>query len=496
MTYLTLQRRRTLAFIMHAQSLPILASILFSSMPVIADNYYGIGDSLDRLSGERMASCLAMEDIDLHERYVNETETSFFLASTRTELAEKLGIKINAEVSANYGLFSSRLTSATDVLKTSKFSETALVGVYRFRYKFKEYQTSYDRLNLSDAMKSLLQDDSKAFRLSCGDGYTNSMVFGSELYIVFNLRHKQNHNLNQVHTRNAVEAAFGSFLKTSVETAVEKERKKLLDNLEISIDCVAVGLPMESCVLPNGAISDKAELKTITDFISRANEQLLKVDSDDYVGISFNYQAYNPPSDMKDTPYYKVFFDMKDYENKVLSLINAEQKLEKHCAQKENYQPCEDARLNLGKQITDCAQQPRWASCKVDFGFLEGLPEIEVYHPGKVTIVADRKDGYIPHNARKIVLDFNNTFKFPGEKGFLEYDRLYSLEEFNFPVNVATAYFSELKPGYRLCVYTDYSQRDFWQIGSFDNNWYNFTWINDDADYFRLVKKGEYAAGC
>jgi len=492
MTYLALQRACTVK----AQSLSILGLMLFSSMPAIANNFYGVGDSLDRLSGERMASCLAMDDVDLRERYVNETETSFFLASTRTELAEKLGIKINAEVSANYGSFSSRLTSATDVLKTSKFSETALVGVYRFRYKFKEYQTSFDRLELSSVTKTLLQDDNKAFRLSCGDGYTNSMIFGSELYIVFNLRHKQNHNLNQVHTKNAVEAAFGSFFKTSVETSVEKERQKLLNNLEISVDCVAVGLPMESCVLPNGSIQDKAELATITDFISRANEQLLKVEDGDYVDIAFEFQAYDPPSDITDVPYNKVFFDITDYENKVLSLINAEQKVEKHCAQKGSYQPCENARRELGRQISDCAQQPRWASCKVNLGFLESLPEIEVYNPGKVTMVADRKDGYIPQNTRKIVLDFNNTYKFPGEKGFLEYDRLYSLADFNFPYNIATAYFSELKPGYRLCVYTDYSQRDFWEIGSFDNRWHNFTWMNDDADYFRLVKVGEYASGC
>ena len=490
MTYLALQR----ACAVKTRSLSILGSILFSSIPALADNFHGVGDSLDRLSGERMASCLAMEDVDLRERYVNETETSFFLASTRTELAEKLGIKINAEVSANYGLFSSKLTSATDVLKTSKFSETALVGVYRFRYKFKEYRTSFDRLKLLGAMKTLLQDDNRSFRLSCGDGYTNSMIFGSELYIVFNLRHKQNHNLNQVHTKNALEAAFGSFLKTSVETSVEKERQKLLNNLEISIDCVAVGLPMESCVLPNGSIQNNAELATITDFISRANEQLLKVDNDDYVDIAFEFQAYDPPSDMTNLPYHQVFFDMTDYEDKVLSLINAEQKVEKHCAQKESYQPCEDARRKLRMQITDCAQQPRWASCRVDFGFLKHLPAIEMYTPGRVTLVENRENGRI--SGRQITLDFNNKNKYPGEDGFIEFDTLYSLPAFGMRYNIATGYFSELADGYILCVYTDYDQYDFWQIGSHDGRWHNFTWMNDDADYFRLVKRGQYAAGC
>lgn len=441
MTNLILKLGRGLCFLLYSPYTMVVSFNLFYSMTVFADNFYSVGDSLDRLSAEKMASCLAMEDVALYERYVNETETKFFVASTRTELAEKLGVKVNAQVSANYGLFSSKVTSATEVLKTSKFSETALVGVYRFRYSFKEYQTSFDRLELSDSMKDLLQKDKRDFRLKCGDGYLDSIVFGSELYVIFNLRHKQNHNLNKLYTRNAVEAAFGSFVSTSVETEVEKKRDELIKNLEISIDCVAVGLPKESCVLPNESIKESANLEAMTNFISSANEQVLKATANDYVGISYSFQEYDPPPTLANNSYNEVFLDISAYEAAVLELIRAEQKVEKHCSQKDSYQPCSQAKRELKIQIADCARQPRWVSCNVDLGFLERLPRIEIYNPGKVTIVADREDGIIPHNTRKIVLDFNNEHKYPGERGFLEYDTLYALPDFGMPYNVATGYF-------------------------------------------------------
>lgn len=459
-----------------------------------------LGGAFDTLSGSVQRSCLDMGNVLSTESMLNETNTEFFLAHSRLELAKELGVEINAEVSTSFGAFSSSLSSLTKVLNSADFSENSLVVIYRFRYKYAERFLKYDRLSISPDNTDLLLSDARKFRYQCGDGYIDSVNVGAELYLVFNLRHKNNHDLNKLHTRNAVKAAFGSFFKTSIDSKVDKKEERILNSLDISIDCVAVGLPKESCVVPIGNVTNQVDVGAIAEYLKLSNAELLKASIEDYVPISFSFQPYYPPNNRVDASYYDTFFDISPYRELLNQLMKAEQKVDRHCDQWVDNEYCEQARVKLHELIQSCAEQARWSDCStsdnLDLSFLDLLPALEYYRPGKVTLVSDRKNNKIPSNTRKILLDFNNENKFPGEKGFLEYDTLYLLSDFNFPINKATAYYSELSSDYRLCIYSDFSLKHFWSIGAFDGRWYNFTWMNDDADYFRLVKDGEYASGC
>ncbi len=457
---------------------------------------FRLGDGYDNLSGERRRTCLDTETPGkaiLRGRNLNSMTSDFQVVQSKEDLAKKLNVVVNAEVSGSYGVYSGSASTKNDITKNTSFNERSIVGIMSMVYSAQTMSVDLDEDPLSPTAAALLASDTKRFRQRCGDSYTKSVTTGAALYLVVNMVAKESDTLNKLVSNSSVSASMSTVFSAKVSTDVTKEQTDKLSKFNISVKCYSVGISVDACAQSMTSI-DPTDVSTFLSFIATTRSQFAAsasgTDRKLLVAIDEHFDNYPKPIAAADKKLSEVFFDVTPQRAIIKDLLSKDNEINYLC-NVELYNNCDEVRNDLAKQMEFCARQELWPDCDpslVDLNKMKANASKGTI--GKVVMWEDYLRGRPgKHN---IVIDFdksNSTIKF-------QENTIYNFSDFGFD-NVASGFQSSLAQGYQMRVFEDADgEGKCYMVGSYDTRIFSFGNFNDKASSFRLEKVGAYPSNC
>jgi len=458
-------------------------------MPIDYGNLYWLGDGYDALSGQRRVSCLDSEQIQYRAYPVHQSYDTLDIVYSVEELASKLNVEFNAEVSGTYENVTATPAAKTNILKETEISSAAIVAVAEFRY-VKDHVAVYGaRPSLAPARAASLATDPLEFRGQCGDKFTRSLKRGAALVLVFKaVQIKQlYHDASQV--QEAIKIGMNQLFGVSTSLTVTVDQRLILNSFRISARCYSEGASAHPCAdnqlnIAGVTLGDAAVLERIA-----AAKKALAADVEAGSALAVldeEFERYAVPAAQRLKLPDDVYFNYAEHLKMIQGWLKVEDQLNSICAAVPGVaDACDEARVSLGEDIANCADQNLWprAACRaptaLDFANVRRLGDA-----GLVDLFADGGA-----RGQSVHLDFSHLF---GRQSVLRPYVLYSLhtERDAGLADRLSSVRQQLKNGWRLVFYEhpDGSGRSI-TLSEGTASYVDAAWFNDKASSFRLLRE-------
>jgi hypothetical protein len=319
------------------------------------------GDGYDLLAGQRKSSCLNPAKVEIRSYPLNRATDSLFVAYTRTDLAKKLHLEVNAGVSALVKSVTGGASVKTTIAHETSMTSQDITAVAEYRY-LKDEIVVYDSVpNLAEDKLSLLKQDKVTFRNRCGDKFTRSIKTGASLYLVFKAEKIAEVNASQTDVEAALKIGFGAIFNINSGTQLTREQKSIIDSFRISTRCYSEGVSAHPCadnMLNTTALT--LEDNTILARI-KAAKAALATEIDQGTSLTTVHEEMEPypiPDELSSKGYYEVFYDYRDHLNKLQQWLSLEDQVTAICSMENSASDeCSRAKSTIAGEIENCAYQ-------------------------------------------------------------------------------------------------------------------------------------------
>lgn len=436
----------------------------FSSLAAIsADGDYSkykIADGYDALAGISRASCLDKDKTTIRTYQINQGTDTLYLVSSKSEMAEKLGVNTNLELSGTKGDLNGSLTSKLAILSESQVTSGSYTAIAEYKYIKDEISVYNSVPEMNPEMVTLLQKSGPlAFRQMCGDKFYKSLKTGASLYLVFKAEKITENNHRQVDVENSLNVALGSIFGLKGSAQVNYDQKKILQNFRISSKCYSEGTSAHPCadnMLNSPAIDLDETNKAIVDAIKSAKMALANdIDSkNNIVVVSENLADYDVPALLASKRHNEVFYDYKPNLNTLQAWLKMQERVQNICAKAPNsFDLCEQTNKFIAKQMELCALQRFFdgKSCRLPTQS-DVAPVMGMNDAGTVTFFEHGKA-----QGRSVTLMFDDIYGIKGDDTRLLANTIYNIRDDRFGVGMEDilSNFNSmgLKKGWQVAVF-------------------------------------------
>ncbi len=423
-----------------------------SERPKDASNW--IGDGYDMLSGQRRASCLDMSQTVIRTYPLNRAVDTLYLVGSRSELANKLQLEVNAETSGTYKTFTGNASIKTAIVRETAVNENSITAVAEYRYLKDEIAVYNSVPLLADDKLALLQQDNVLFRRECGDKLTRVIRTGASLYLIFKAEKVEQTTHSQTQVESAMKLGFGSIIGFNPSSKLNDEQKQIVSKFKISCKCYSEGTSAHPCadnMLNATGLSLDERDNTILERIKSAKMALANdIDNGrNIVTVDEELEPYEIPSVFGNKGLFEVFFDYRGTLDKIQQWLKVEDQVTALCSSVDFLdEACERATRTIGEALENCAVQRNLVagSCRAP-GAGEFDEILGANSAGELLLCEDGSC-----RGRKLTLRFDNLYT---GYGSLYPDVLYNLhhDPFRFS-DIASCYQAgNLRPGWKVVLY-------------------------------------------
>ena len=437
----------------------------FSSLASVSSesgdyNKFKIADGYDALAGIARASCLDRDKTIIRSYQVNQGTDNLYLVSSKSEMADRLGISSNLEISGGKGDLTGSLSSKISIINETQVTSGTYTAIAEYKYIKDEISVYNSVPEMNPDMVALLQKSGPlAFRQMCGDRYYKSIKTGASLYLVFKAEKISETDNKQVDVENSLKIALGSIFGVNGSAQVNTTQKRILQNFRISSTCYSEGTSAHPCadnMLNSPAVDLDETNKSIVDAIKSAKMALANdIDSkNNIVVVSENIIDYDVPALLAGKTYSEVFYDYKPNLVTLRTWLKKQEKVQNICGKAPNSADiCEETNKVITKQMELCALQRNFAAkaCRMpaaaDLGAAMAL--------GQAGSVALFEDGGA--RGRSVQLNFDDIYGISGDDTKLLVNTMYNLNDDRFGQKMEDVLSSfqagNLKNGWQLTVF-------------------------------------------
>jgi hypothetical protein len=312
------------------------SSMSGSSLPE-ATARYNAGDGYDLLTGEIKGSCLnEFQPNEFQADPYNAVIDTTDVVTSREDLARKLGMEANAEMSA---IASSvpKVSLKASILRDAKFSKKNITLLWRFEHSSQQVYSPTAEVRFKPEVERWLRQKEKIrFRENCGDRYIDSVTLGASLYLVFSVEAVSHDSIDVNKMSSEIEGSFKGLFSAKKGTSIDSEKKKTLENLRISTSCRSSGLSATPCSINDLSVIG---MELTDETIARLNSAISKARDTvreevnagkNRVEISRTYRPYPVPSELGD--HSTAFFGVAPYYERLQSWLKIEGEKNEICA--------------------------------------------------------------------------------------------------------------------------------------------------------------------
>ena len=427
---------------------------LLSERPKDGSGSNWIGDGYDNLSGQRRSTCLDMNKTVVRTYPLNRAVDTLYLVGSRSELAKKLQLEVNAEASGVFKTVTGNASVKTTIVRETNISSNSITAIAEYRY-LKDELMIYDSIPIMAADKiALLEQDKAAFRRECGDKFTRVIRTGASLFLIFKAEKTEQTTSSQTQVENAIKLGFGSLIGANVSSKLSNEQKQIVSKFQISCKCYSEGTSAHPCadnMLNTTGLSLDGADNSILDRIKSAKMALANdIDNGrNIVTVAEELEQYEIPAVFGNKGLFEVFFDYRSFLEKIQSWLKAEDPVSSLCSAV-NFlgEECTQAANTISTNIENCAIQRNLlaGSCRSPAPD-EFANILSVNNAGEVVLCE-----HGGCNGRKLTLRFDNLYT---GYGAIYPNVLYDLRSAPFGFNdmVSCYHAGGLKPGWKLTLF-------------------------------------------
>ncbi len=320
-----------------------------------------LGDGYDVLKGARRGSCLELESMRYRSYPINQVSDTMEVAFSKEELAQKLNIPMNAEVSGTYqGVTFSPLLKA-NILRDTSVTSNALVAFASFVYL-------KDRISIYNSVPSLdpvplaqLGEGKKEFREHCGDKFTRSIRTGAALFLIVRAEQMEESNHSSHDIQEAFKVGLGQLFGITQSVQLTTDQKSILSHFRLSTSCYSHGVSAHPCADNQLNFSGF----TVTDAsvfarVGAAKKALADAAMDTKVPavLEEDLESYPVPPEYRASGSNQVFFDYKPYLAKIRDWMRLEERVLAICHsvfRDLSSDACIAANDSIGVELAACA---------------------------------------------------------------------------------------------------------------------------------------------
>jgi hypothetical protein len=437
----------------------------FSSLAAISGesgdyNKYKIADGYDALAGIARASCLDKEKTIIRSYQVNQGTDTLYLVSSKSEMADRLGISTNLEISGGRGDLTGSLSSKISIINETQVTAGSYTAIAEYKYIKDEISVYNSVPEMNPDMVTLLQKSGPlAFRQMCGDKYYKSIKTGASLYLVFKAEKISETENKQVDVENSLKIALGSIFGVNGSAQVNSSHKQVLQNFRISSTCYSEGTSAHPCadnMLNSPAVDLDETNKAIVDAIKSAKMALANdIDSkNNIVVVSENIIDYDVPALLEGKTYSDVFYDYRPNLVTIRSWLKQQEKVQNICKKAPNSaNTCEETNKVIMKQMDLCALQRNFAAkaCRMPAaGDIQ--PAMALGQAGSLMLYEDGGA-----QGRSVLLNFDDIYGISGDDTKLLVNTMYNIRDDRFGQRMEDVLSSftagNLKKGWQLTLF-------------------------------------------
>ena len=361
---------------------------------------YNAGDGYDLLTGEIKGACLTdfnpgAFQADPYNSVIDTTD----VVSSREELARKLGMEANAEMSAT-SVGGPKVSLKASILRDAKFSKKNITLLWRFEHSSQQVYIPTAQVTYKPEVENWLkQKDKERFRDNCGDRYIDSVTVGASLYLVFSVEAVSHDYIDVNKMSSEIEGSFKGLFSAKKGATIDSEKKKTLQNLRISTSCRSSGLTASPCSINDLNVIG---MELTDETIGRLNAAIAKARDTvrdevnagkNRVEIGRTYRTYPVPQGLGS--FADTFFHVETYQGRLEKWLKMEGEKNEICSVSETTKAeCERLGHVFKKSIDACSQNQLLGKQCMDpaAGLLNNLKQLAQSGPLMIDKALFRKE--------------------------------------------------------------------------------------------------------